>query len=158
MIFVTVGTQIPFDRLIQMVDEIAPMLNGEEIIAQSCNGTYIPRNFSTRQFILPAEFEQIMNSARLIIAHAGTGSIIGAMQRRKPLIVVPRKAALGEHRNDHQLATTEYLSKTSSLCVINTKEELLDAIAAAPVPDPLPEAPTPELIDAIRSIIDKTTP
>lgn len=157
MIFITVGTQIPFDRLIKMVDDIAPMLNGEEIIAQSCNGKYIPQNFPTRRFFQPAEFEQIMNNARLIIAHAGTGSIIGAMQRRKPLIVVPRKAALGEHRNDHQLATTEYLSKTSSICVVNSKEELIDAIKAAPVPDPLPEAPTPELIAALRSIIDKTT-
>ena len=156
MIFVTVGTQIPFDRLIRMVDEIAPELGGEEIVAQSCNGKYAPRNFSTRQFIPPAEFEQIMNQARLIIAHAGTGSIVGAMQRHKPLVVVPRKAELREHRNDHQLATADYLSKTSSLCVVNTKEELIAAIKAAPIPDPLPDAPSPELISTLRLIIENT--
>ncbi len=158
MIFVTVGTQIPFDRLIQMVDEIAPELNGEEIIAQSCNGKYIPRNFSTRQFIPPAEFETIMNNARLIIAHAGTGSIVGAMQRRKPFVIVPRKAAFGEHRNDHQIATAEYFSKMISLCVANDKETLLHCLrnfSPDMVPEPLPDAPSPELISALRLIIEK---
>jgi UDP-N-acetylglucosamine transferase subunit ALG13 len=156
MIFVTVGTQIPFDRLIRMVDEIAPQLNGEEIIAQSCNGDYVPVNFKTEQFIPPARFEQIMNQARLIIAHAGTGSIVGAMQRRKPIVVVPRKADLGEHRNDHQLATAQYLAKTSSLCVANSAHELLQAVKNEPIPDPLPSAPSPQLISAIRSIIDNS--
>ena len=33
MIFVTVGMQLPFDRLLQAVDEIAPRL-GKRVVAQ----------------------------------------------------------------------------------------------------------------------------
>lgn len=153
MIFVTVGTQIPFDRLIKMMDEIAPELGGEEIIAQSCDGTYRPQHFATERFIEPARFEEIMNRARLIVAHAGTGSIISAMKRRKPLVVVARIAALGEHRNEHQQATAQYLSRSSGLCVASTAAELLEAIKAAPVADELPAGPSPELIEAISSFI-----
>lgn len=155
MIFVTVGTQIPFDRLIKMVDEIAPELGGEKIIAQSCDGTNQPRHFSTCRFIEPARFEEIMNEARIIVAHAGTGSIISAMKRRKPLVVVARSAALGEHRNEHQKATAEYFARSSNLCVATDSATLLAAIRATPVPAELPEAPSPELINALIEFIDE---
>lgn len=154
MIFVTVGTQIPFDRLMQMVDEIAPELQGEEIIAQSCNGTYSPQHFSTVRFIAPAEFEDIFSRARVVIAHAGMGSIVSAMRRGKPLVIVPRQASLGEHRNDHQLATAEHFARNCAVCVATTAAELLEAVRRAPVPAPLPDGPSPQLITALHHFID----
>lgn len=154
MIFVTVGTQIPFDRLMQMVDEIAPELQGEEIIAQSCDGKYSPEHFATVRFIEPAEFEEIFSRARVVIAHAGMGSIVSAMHCGKPLVVVPRRAALGEHRNDHQLATAEHFAQNCGVCVANSAAELLDAVRCAPVPASLPEGPSPQLITALHHFID----
>lgn len=139
----------------RMVDEIAPELGGEEIIAQSFDGEYTPANFTTERFIDPERFEEIMNRARIIIAHAGIGSIMSAMKRGKPLVVVARRADLGEHRNDHQIATAESLARTSNLCVAANASELLDAVRRAPVPSPLPDAPSPELITSICTIIDK---
>lgn len=47
MIFVTVGTQLPFDRLIEMVDEAAPELD-QEIFAQTGSGKYIPKTLNIR--------------------------------------------------------------------------------------------------------------
>ncbi len=153
MIFVTVGTQIPFDRLMQMVDEVAPSLGGEEIVAQSCAGEYSPRRFSTVQFIEPAEFERIMDTARIVVAHAGIGTIISAMRRGKPLVVVPRQAALHEHRNDHQLATATMLARRSGVAVAHNAAELLPLMLNAPVPARLSPHPSPSLIDALRSAI-----
>ena len=43
MIFVITGTQLPFDRLIRMLDELAPQLN-EEIVAQVNGSGYLPHH------------------------------------------------------------------------------------------------------------------
>ena len=154
MIFVTVGTQIPFDRLMQMVDQVAPQLDGEEIVAQSCAGVYEPSHFKTLQFIEPAEFERIMDTARLVVAHAGIGTILAAMRRGKPLVVVPRQAALREHRNDHQIATAQMLAARSGVAVAHDAAELLQHMLDTPVPAHLSEHPSPSLISALRSAID----
>lgn len=140
--------------MLQMVDEIAPELGGEEIIAQTCHGTYVPRNFATTQFFTPADFRDIVARARIIVAHAGMGTIISAMADRKPLVVVPRKAALREHRNDHQQATADNLSARANLAVANNAAELLDAIRRAPLPDPLAPGPSDSLLQSIIDFIE----
>ena len=155
MIFITVGTQIPFDRLLRMVDEIAPHLGGEQIVAQCCRATYQPRHFTTVQFISPAEFNRIVADARIIIAHAGIGTILTAMQMRKPLVVVPRQAALHEHRNDHQLATAQNLAHDYDVAVAHTAAELLQAINRAALPKPLADHPAKSLINAIINVVEK---
>ena len=106
MIFVTIGTQAPFDRFIRIIDELAPLLK-EKIIAQNFKGEYQVKNITTIDFLPPNEFNKLLNEARLIISHAGMGSIISAMSLQKPIIIFPRKASLGEHRNDHQIATAK---------------------------------------------------
>jgi UDP-N-acetylglucosamine transferase subunit ALG13 len=42
MIFCTIGTQMPFDRFVRVVDSIAPQLH-EEVIVQTLKGTYIQK-------------------------------------------------------------------------------------------------------------------
>ena len=66
----------------------------------------------------------MFKSARMIVAHAGMGTIISAMQQEKPIIVFPRIARLGEHRNEHQLATAEKMKELGFVYVANTAEEL----------------------------------
>lgn len=123
MIFCTVGTQAPFDRLIKIVDEIASEIN-EEIIAQVYRSNYIPKNFKTVDFLSPVEFNQYLSSARLIIAHAGMGSIISAMYHKKPIVVFPRIAKLGEHRNEHQMATAEKMEELGYVYVAYDQDQL----------------------------------
>ncbi|MCR4619469.1 MAG: glycosyl transferase family 28 [Paludibacteraceae bacterium] len=123
MIFVTIGTQLPFDRLIRIVDEIAPQLN-EEIIAQVYQCGFKPNNIKTVDFIEPDEFNALFDKARLIVAHAGMGTILSALQKNKPIIVFPRIAALGEHRNEHQMATARKFKEMGSVYVAMNEEEL----------------------------------
>jgi len=104
MIFVTVGTQLPFDRLVRAVDEIAP-LSDEEIFAQTNGGTYMPRNIRCADCLSADEFDEMFRRARLIVSHAGMGTILTALAYRKPVVVMPRFAFLGEHRSEHQYAT-----------------------------------------------------
>lgn len=123
MIFVTVGTQAPFDRLIKIIDEIAPQL-GDEIVAQTFNGSYKPFNIKTISFISPVEFDEYIDKAKMIITHAGMGTIISATVKDKPIIVFPRKLSLGEHTTDHQMATAKKMREIGLVHVAFEEEEL----------------------------------
>lgn len=128
MIFVTVGTQLPFDRLIRAVDEIAPFLGGERIIAQTCGGRYAARYIECRTYIPAAEFDAIIKQSRLIISHAGTGNIIAALMQGKPCIIMPRLASLSEHRNEHQLATVKKMRELRLVSVAYNNRQLRDLL------------------------------
>src|SRR5690242_2073535 len=103
MIFVTVGTQGRFDRLIRTVDEWAGMRAQTDIFAQTGPSDYTPKHISVEPFVSPNEFRKRVETASLVIAHAGMGSIITALELGKQIIVMPRRSDLGEHRNDHQI-------------------------------------------------------
>jgi UDP-N-acetylglucosamine transferase subunit ALG13 len=135
MIFCTIGTQIPFDRFIKIVDEVATQID-EEIIAQVSTGEYQAKNIKTVSFLAPDEFEKIFKQARVIVAHAGMGTIISAMRYEKPIIIFPRIAALGEHRNEHQLATTKQMSEMGYVYTANDAPSLLKLLSQ-PILKPL---------------------
>lgn len=127
MIFVTIGTQFPFDRLIEMLDRIAPELD-EEIYAQVLKGKYKPKHIKTLDFIEPDEFEEVFVQARLVVAHAGMGTILSSLRRSKPLIIFPRIAALGEHRNEHQTATALMIKENNYAYVATDEKELRELL------------------------------
>lgn len=128
MIFCTIGTQVPFDRFLKAIDEIAPELSNEEIIVQTFHDKYEPKNVKTVQLLPPDEFNELFAKARIIIGHAGMGTIISALQQNKPIIIFPRIAAFGEHRNEHQLATAKKMSDYGYAYVANNKEELRELV------------------------------
>ncbi|MBO4718391.1 MAG: glycosyl transferase family 28 [Prevotella sp.] len=127
MIFVTIGTQLPFDRLIRIIDKLAPELD-EEIIAQVYKCGFTPQNIKTVDFLAPDEFDSPFNQARLIISHAGMGTILSALQKGKPIIIFPRIAAMGEHRSEHQLATARKFKELGRVYVAMNEEELKELL------------------------------
>jgi len=62
--------------------------------------------------------------------------ILGALEMGRPLLVMPRRAALGEHRNDHQLATARRFAELGSVSAafdeaeLHAKLDTLDRLAA----------------------------
>lgn len=155
MIFVTIGTQAPFDRLIETVDRLAPLL-GEPVVAQTLKGTYEPKNIELVDFISPDRFSDYINRASLVIAHAGMGTVITAIMAGKTLVIVPRKASLGEHRNEHQLATAKQLKKMGYVNVafeVDELENLLinrEELIASPA---INQMASQGLIDSLTSFI-----
>lgn len=112
MIFATTGTQLAFPRLMAALNARAAGL-GEEIVAQAgpeAGAAAAYPALDIRTHLAPAEYEAIVVRARLLVAHAGIGTILTARRHGKPLIIVPRRHALGEHRNDHQLATARQVA------------------------------------------------
>jgi UDP-N-acetylglucosamine transferase subunit ALG13 len=163
MIFVTVGSQLPFDRLIQAIDEIAPSLKDNNIVAQVFGMKYQPKNIKTLDYIAPADFKGYIDAADLIISHAGTGTILSVAQLAKPLIVFPRSGKLKETRNDHQMATCRKLEEISLLQVAYDKHELKEKIDAfyrneLPLMHKITSYASPELLNSISSFIEPEKP
>ena len=129
-IFLTVGTQFGFDRLVGAVDDWA----GESgrsaaVTAQIGAGRRLPRHGRWHRRLSAAQADALVAGSDLVIAHAGMGTILTALSAGVPVIVVPRRAALGEHRNDHQLATVARLRGTAGLLVAADLTELAAALA-----------------------------
>ena len=129
MIFATIGTQAPFDRFVKMLDEVCEGID-EEVICQTIGCTYDAKNIRIIGFVAPDEFNKIFAEARLVIAHAGMGTILSALKQQKPLIVVPRLASLGEHRNDHQMATAMRMHELGYVNVAYDKAQLKDLLSS----------------------------
>jgi UDP-N-acetylglucosamine transferase subunit ALG13 len=128
MIFITVGTQGPFDRLISIMDELAQELPEIQFVAQISESNYKVRHMKTFDFIGPTEFDKYFSAAKLIISHAGMGTVISALEYNKPIIIFPRSAALGEHRNEHQLATAKRLERLNYLHVAYDRDKLREKV------------------------------
>lgn len=129
MIFVTVGTQLPFDRLVQAVDAWAARHLEIQVSMQIGESAYVPQNCEWSRFTAPAEWDRLFKNADLVISHAGMGTILKSLDQGKPLIVMPRRASLGEHRNEHQLATAGYLKGQLGLAVIENDKDLEDVLS-----------------------------
>jgi len=125
VIFVTVGAQMPFDRLIRAVDEWAAVRNRKDVLAQIGRTNLRPKMISAVPFVDPKEFRDRVSEASIVVAHAGMGSIITALELRKPIIVMPRRGSLMETRNDHQVATAKHLQDLGRVAVAFDERELV---------------------------------
>jgi UDP-N-acetylglucosamine transferase subunit ALG13 len=157
VIFVTVGSQEPFDRLIRAVDEWARARTRSDVFAQVASSTIRPRHIKFTQFIEPSEFKRVMRETRLIVAHAGMGSIISALELGKPIVVMPRRADFRETRNDHQVATAERFGAQGRIIVANNERDLpekLDHALTLGEADRIQAQASPRLIGTIRAFLE----
>ena len=157
MIFVTVGSQEPFDRLIDAVDEWARLRARGDVFAQIASSKLQPGHIKFTQFVEPSEFTRIMKEARLIVAHAGMGSIISALELGKPIVVMPRRADFRETRNDHQVATAERFGAQNGIIVASDEQDLpakLDYALTLGDTDRIQAQASPRLIATIRAFLD----
>jgi UDP-N-acetylglucosamine transferase subunit ALG13 len=156
VIFVTVGTQLPFDRLIAAVDAWAQGSGVMDVVAQIGPASYEPRHMRHERFMSPPDCERHMREADVIVAHAGMGTILNALQMGKPLVVMPRRASLGEHRNDHQLATAQRFAELGSIVIAHDGDALaqqLDALQTIVAADRISPYASERLINALSAFI-----
>lgn len=131
MIFATVGTQLPFDRLLLAVDTWASMNRDVPVLAQT--GTTATRyaHLTAMPFMDQRRYADCVAQAKVIVSHAGMGSILTAIEAGKPVILMPRRADLGEHRNDHQRDTAAEMAALSNVTVVEDGASLCLALNAA---------------------------
>lgn len=156
MIFVTVGTDLPFDRLMKVVDSWARRHGRHDIFAQIGEGGWQPGFIEWRAFLEPPEFRRRFDEADLIVSHAGMGTIISALRRGKPILVMPKRAALGEHRSDHQVDTAERMRALGHVAAAFDGDELhamLDRADSIRPPHRIGPFAQPALTNAIHRFI-----
>lgn len=155
MIFVTVGTQLSFDRLVGAVDAWAAR-SGQAVFAQVGPSTTRFEHIETAPFLTPDETAGRVREASLVVAHAGMGTIFTSLAARRPLIVLPRSAELGEHRNEHQMATARRLGERGIVTVAWDVDELearLDSFEDVGVAPPIGDHAESRLLDAVRDFL-----
>jgi UDP-N-acetylglucosamine transferase subunit ALG13 len=127
MIFVTVGTnETPFDRLVRAVGELEV---DEELVVQSGSSRVVLPAHVTSFESLP--FEQLLDHAaraRVVVAHAGVGSVLSVMSAGKKPIVVPRLHQFGEAVDDHQLVFGRRLEADGFVVLVEDEHELQNAL------------------------------
>jgi UDP-N-acetylglucosamine transferase subunit ALG13 len=137
LIFVTVGTDHhPFNRLIHWVDTWVrdrsyPM---ERCVMQT--GTSVKSPVAKCQsYLTVEEMRELLETASAVVCHGGPGTIFGCRAAGRVPIVVPRRARLGEHVDDHQVAFTRRLAQAGEIELCGDQEEmwqLLDRVVRDP--------------------------
>jgi beta-1,4-N-acetylglucosaminyltransferase len=138
-VFVTAGTDHhPFDRLIDMVDDWASARRaaGKPVTVFFQYGTSrSPEGHGSADYLDQGEMLSRMRRAAVIVSHGGPATIMDARAAGRVPIVVPRRPALGEHIDDHQIRFTTLLDERGEVYLAGDAHrlcELLDRALAEP--------------------------
>jgi UDP-N-acetylglucosamine transferase subunit ALG13 len=129
VIVVTIGTSDPFDRLLAAV---ALLPGDEEIVAQCGDSTVRPANARCVAFLGFGELNALLASARVVVTHAGAGSVLTALAAGRRPIVVPRLRRYGEAVDDHQVEFGRSLAGAGLVTMVEDPAGLPAAVATAP--------------------------
>ena len=126
MILVTIGTnEQPFDRLVSA----AAGLDGLESLVVQHGSSRVPHGRGEwLDFVSFEELSERMRAARVVVCHAGVGSIMLARRCGKRPIVVPRRLHLGEAVDDHQLPIARRLDANGVVTLLEDVDRLGEAI------------------------------
>ena len=130
MIFVILGTQkFQLNRLLKTLDQyVEKGLIKDRIVAQIGYSDYLPRWYEYVEFLNKEEFDSMIQEADVVISHSGVGSIISALNAKKPVIVFPRLAKYREHIDDHQMEIAYAFSKKKYVLSCNEEDDLLELL------------------------------
>lgn len=153
MILVAVGSsQIPFDRLLQAVDGLTP---GERLVVQHGPSPIRPAGARCVPFVPMDELAQLMRDARIVVTHAGVGSILLALSNGKRPIVVPRRRAFGETVDDHQVDCARRFARGGLVTLVDDPAGLAIALAAAGVDEVAVSTSESGLVTELRSYVEQ---
>ncbi|MFC0205077.1 glycosyltransferase [Novosphingobium soli] len=161
MILASVGTQLPFDRLIRAIDQWAEENGRTDVVGQIGPARYAPRAMRCFPFIEHRQFHELQLQCSLMVSHAGMGSLIGAMELGKPIIILARDHRRGEHRNGHQLATLGQFRNFPGIYAANDEDHvkrLLDRSDQLTAPPPLDTQAPSEFIERLAAYVHDTAP
>lgn len=134
---VTVGTVLPFDRLVNGVAALRPE-DGRpaRIVAQVGAGGAKPPGMEVRENIDFEEMTSLLERAKVVFCHAGNGSLMSALQAGCRIVAMPRRADLGEHWDDHQQEILRAFAARGVIQVAEDAEDLQQALGRALAQEP----------------------
>lgn len=157
LIFATVGT-IPFPRLVETMDSIAPGL-GKKVIMQIADTGYAPKNARFFGFVGDDDVIRDLNRrASIVVCSGGAGSIISALECGAKVVVMPRRKKYGEHNYDDDELARKLLTGGFVSAIVYDPGQLESALRVpGPGNDPAPLFRRSELVSFIRQYIETTS-
>jgi UDP-N-acetylglucosamine--N-acetylmuramyl-(pentapeptide) pyrophosphoryl-undecaprenol N-acetylglucosamine transferase len=130
-VVVTLGTSRGYDfsRLVKRLLEVLP--EETEVLWQT-GDTDVSRFGIEGHYAIPeADLCQAMEEADAVVAHAGVGTALAALEVGVCPLLVPRRFALKEHVDDHQIQIAgELVKRGLAVSIDASKLELEDLLAA----------------------------
>ena len=153
----TVGTHGPFDRLVRAAERLieAGKLT-HPVIAQVGEGGYQSPAVQAFESCDNAEMKRLLGESDLVITHAGTGSILSALEAGCKVIAIARSSVCGEHYDDHQQEILEELIARNA--ILGSKdpadlENLLEKVSSFR-PQRIEISPEP-IVREIQRLLDR---
>ena len=142
MILFTVGTnEQPFDRLIRAAAELE---RDEHLLVQYGTSRDTDGRGEWVDFLSFDELAERARRARVVVCHAGVGSIMLARRCGHRPMVVPRRHQLGEPVDEHQLYLARRLAESGLVTLVEDVAELRGRRAHAGARGPRRHARRPE--------------
>lgn len=131
-VFVTVGNAlVPFDRLLRMVDEALYEVDAEGVCQHGVSAIR-PRGLQPVETLSRKAFDDVLLTSDRVVCHAGVGTLWSALRAGHTPIVVPRRRALNEIVNDHQLEICDALSAADQIRVVTSSADLVRELRTGP--------------------------
>jgi len=116
------------------MDEIASQTE-EPVVMQIGTSKIIPRNCEFARFYSSEAFEGYISRSRVVVAHAGIGTILAAIRGGRPLVCLPRRREFRELWDDHQLEMCRTIAAAGTLRFVEDENDLtLQVLEEATVP------------------------
>ena len=133
----TVGTDHhPFDRFVSWLDDWYARQDPTRVRCIVQTGTSTPARHAESVPTLPyGELAALLRQADAVVCHGGPGTIMECRGAGLRPISVPRRAAHGEHVDDHQAVFTRRVAESGLIEVAETREALaghLDMVLTSP--------------------------
>jgi UDP-N-acetylglucosamine transferase subunit ALG13 len=149
-VLVTVGTnEAPFDRLLRG----AATIREERLVVQYGSSRIRPAGAKCLDYVPFDAFDELVRSARVVVTHAGIGSVAAALAHGRRPVVVPRLHRFGEAVDDHQVFFAQQLEAAGLATVVDDVDTLADAVATGD--HTAASKPGPDLAAAIREVVDE---
>ncbi len=153
LIYVTVGlNDFPLDPLFEAMDAYAGE-TGERVVMQVGRSRFEAKHAETFSFVSKEAAEAYYEESRLVVCHAGIGSILGGMTRNKPLVLLPRTVLVPDSEDDQQAIVAEKVRSMGRGVVVNDISELRDKIREAERLEFPPYAKSTALSDFVADLL-----
>jgi UDP-N-acetylglucosamine--N-acetylmuramyl-(pentapeptide) pyrophosphoryl-undecaprenol N-acetylglucosamine transferase len=154
--FVAVGTHgEPYDRLLSMVERAADAgVLPRPIVAQTGAAEWRPPGVEGGRWMSRGEVEAGVRDAEVVVCHGGAGILSSALAAGRRPLVLPRRAALGEHVDDHQEELAGKLAERRLAVVLDAAITPADVERArAPIGDAAEPGAQPSAAAVLRGAL-----
>lgn len=140
MILVLLGTfPTQFTRPLIAIDALCKEGKiREKVIVQSGFTEFPSEHLDYKPFVPVEELDLLYQEARIIISHAGSGSLLKGLKMGKKIIAIPRMPKYGEVVDEHQLEILEEFEKENYLLAWRETDDLADLLVQIDSFEPKP--------------------